>query len=286
MIDLRDLIRLTLCFVIVSGLGFNVATLSYPIRDNYTWHGFDGNPSGLTDLDGKVVLPTIYANIRYVGNSIFIANEINTTDQFAWGQPRIFNKQGKELAYKVPWGTVFLDVFSLGKDADEHLTKPVSEFPKGTLLRFSTNFENGLCFPDGKVFIPLRPGVICYIKPGLGYSSPRDSNNPKDPSQFIDLETGKPEEDKGDTGPNSLTTRTTCQDDSKLNPNYHYTALAPYVVPFQVEENTSYRKISEDRLVRTVDIDDRQFHKDYWLEHRDSLFRGLLCSIDFSNNTI
>ncbi len=270
MVPLKKLIRVTLyCGIVAIAFMLSAATAT-PMRDGYEWHGFDGNPSGLTDLEGKQILPAIYANIHYVGNGIFVATDISKADPFRWGEHHIFNKQGKELPYKVPDGGVFVDVFSLGNDADKDLTKTCDEFPKGSLLRYRTSFENGLCTPEGKVFTPLLPGVICFIKPGLGYSSPKDSNNPNKPNQFIDLQTGKLAEDKNNAGPDWLTNRTNYKEDAKLNPNYRHPQIAPYVVPFQTEKNISYRKISEDTLVKTVDIDDRQFHRDYWQEHRDS----------------
>lgn len=125
---------------------------------------------GISDLQGKEIVPAVYRKIEYKGNGIFIAsNIVNSVIE-------IFNFNGKKLDFILPANSRLVDIHwkkLFLKDAH-----PVfEEIPDSLLLSFRKSPGIGLCNGSGKVlFEPIYSkigfageGYMFLLKPGGNY---------------------------------------------------------------------------------------------------------------------
>jgi len=123
---------------------------------------YDGNPVGLCDSHKHVILSAKYSRIEYVGHGLFMAWSLNPADKFAYGKDRfLFNRKGTRLETNVPEGSQLVQVFWLGKKADENSELAFTSLPDDTLLRFSRNGKSGLCNSKGEVVLQADYEYIC-----------------------------------------------------------------------------------------------------------------------------
>lgn len=121
---------------------------------------FDSRHRGLTDYEGKTIVPAEYSDITYCGNGFFILTSLDKESQFEFGKERfIVNNWGKRQRFRLPEGSQLADIFSLGDSADKEIDLPLHKLPSNTLLRFSKDKKSGLCRTDGTIVLPLQRGV-------------------------------------------------------------------------------------------------------------------------------
>ncbi|MFN8660123.1 MAG: WG repeat-containing protein [Candidatus Obscuribacterales bacterium] len=113
---------------------------------------FSGDPVGLTDASGRVLIPTNFSKIEYVGNGLFIARTLSDADKYECGSTRlIFNRKGQKLDVVVPEGGKLLEVLWLGDDAARDPKMYLDRLPDDALFRFSANGKLGICDTRGKL---------------------------------------------------------------------------------------------------------------------------------------
>ncbi len=120
---------------------------------------------GLTDLNGKPILPARYASITYAGNGFFIVREKlppigrknNSADR---DKTFIINRDGTRIAAAVPPESTLTNIRYFGKKAENsHLASPDS-LQDDAMIVFSKDQNLGICDKRGHVILPASYGWI------------------------------------------------------------------------------------------------------------------------------
>jgi hypothetical protein len=140
---------------------------------------YDGNPVGLCDSHKHVILPAKYSLIDYVGHGLFMAWSLNRDDKFEYGKERfLFDQKGIRLNTKLLEDTRLIQVFWLGKKADENSELTFTALPDETLLLLLRNGKFGLCNSKGKIVLPLNYQFIGKACEGKAFLADTISNTP------------------------------------------------------------------------------------------------------------
>lgn len=223
---------------------------------------FNGSPCGLTDLDGREIVPTEYSWIQYCGNGLFIMIGIDPKDRYRVGKDvHIFNSDGDELQYSLPEGTELSAILSLGNQADANLEFKVKNFSKSTVLEFYKGDLCGLCKPDGRVILPLQSETVEFWMPGFAFMDDGRGNANPTQVRIIDLNTEKSYLSARGVIPRDLLDHTRSR--------WRDTRIGNVVrIPLATSKAT-FTQLSFDRLKKTVDLDIRKFDAGYWSHDLD-----------------
>ena len=143
---LASVLTLTLC---------TGAQANSPIPDEYGL--FSGDPVGVTDLEGKELIPCKYAKIKYIGHGLFLASGINPQDRYLEGSDKhLFNRDGVELKVRLPGEAKLQEVLWLGEAADKDPDLEINALPEETLFLFDANNLRGIC--DQRGIVRFAPG--------------------------------------------------------------------------------------------------------------------------------
>jgi hypothetical protein len=120
---------------------------------------------GLTDLNGKQILPARYASITYAGNGLFTVREkfppIGRNNKSSYKDKTfVINRDGTRIAAAVPPGSTLTNIRYFGKKAEiSHLASPHS-LQDDAMIVFSKDQNLGICDKRGKVILPASYGWI------------------------------------------------------------------------------------------------------------------------------
>jgi hypothetical protein len=112
-----------------------------------------GNDHGLTDFSGKELVPTIYADIKYLGHGLFLLKQRlpDPERRFECADEKLlFDSNFRNLKPNVPPDANFERILWLGKQADLELGLPLKELPSDSLLIFNADKKLGICDVAGK----------------------------------------------------------------------------------------------------------------------------------------
>ncbi len=114
-----------------------------------------GNDHGLTDLNGKELLPPIYAGIRHVGHGLFLLKQRIPDKRFDCAKEKILlNSRLVKLKTPVPAGTTFERIMWLGKRADKSDDLIGLRLPEDALLVNQADKYFGVCDSKGRQILP------------------------------------------------------------------------------------------------------------------------------------
>lgn len=153
-----------------------------------------GDLYGLEDTAGRVIIPAKFSDIEYCGHGLFLATETEPSSNYYFGTKRsIFNREGVELAYKLPAGAVLLNIFSFGKEADRDKGFVLDKLPDDMTFLFAYKdvpdasldlAKQGICTVDGKLLLPATQARILFLEPGQAFIE-----RPKNSCSTADFET-------------------------------------------------------------------------------------------------
>jgi len=116
---------------------------------------------GLTDLNGKQILPPLYASITYAGNDLFIVREklppvgTNSTTR-DWDKTFVINRDGTKMALAIPPESTLSSIRYFGKEAKKTPAILPTKLNDDALIVFLQNRNMGLCDRWGKVILPAE----------------------------------------------------------------------------------------------------------------------------------
>lgn len=112
---------------------------------------------GLTDLNGKELVPPIYAYIKYLGHGLFLLKpacpEPAKSDDRA-REKLLLNNSFTKLKPSVPPGTIFERILWLGSRAEKEPDFVATELASDALLVFQKGSYSGVCDSKGKIIVP------------------------------------------------------------------------------------------------------------------------------------
>lgn len=114
---------------------------------------------GLTDLNGKQILPPRYASITYAGNDLFIVREklppigtnCTTRDR---DKTFVINRDGTKIALAIPPESTLSSIRYFGKATKNTSAVLQNKLNDDALIVFLQNRNMGLCDRWGKVILP------------------------------------------------------------------------------------------------------------------------------------
>ncbi|MBC7997624.1 MAG: WG repeat-containing protein, partial [Leptolyngbya sp.] len=116
-----------------------------------------GNDHGLTDLEGREIVPPIYPYINYLGHGLFLLFQRNPNpDQGVQclSEKLLINRKGIKLKTKIPQNASFEGIFWLGDQAENKKNFVPDTLPDDALLKFRINNNSGICDKDGQIILP------------------------------------------------------------------------------------------------------------------------------------
>jgi hypothetical protein len=129
-----------------------------------------GNDHGLTDLQGRELLPAVYAGIKSLGHGLFLLKQRcpDPAERFACAKEKILiNRTLIELKTPVPAGASFERVFWLGNEADNNDQFVPDKLPDDALLVFAAETYFGICDSKGNEVLPANCTWIGSLREGI-----------------------------------------------------------------------------------------------------------------------
>jgi len=134
-----------------------------------------GDDHGLTNMNGRELLPPIYAGIRYLGHGLFLLQQrcSEPGKRFDCAKEKILlNHSLIKLNTPVPSDATFERLLSLGKRADKNNELNVDAIPADALLVFCADNYFGVCDSKGREILPpdcvwignLSEGTVALCK--------------------------------------------------------------------------------------------------------------------------
>ncbi|RTL35081.1 MAG: WG repeat-containing protein [Candidatus Melainabacteria bacterium] len=123
------------------------------------------------DSSLRPILPTKFSRVDYVGHGLFLGWSLNPEDKYQYGSARtLFTKEGKILDVHTPAGTKLVQVFWLGKAAEQNPNLEFAALPKEAIFRFITKDRTfGLCDANGDIVLPAEYGAIGQATNGKAF---------------------------------------------------------------------------------------------------------------------
>ncbi|MFN8659159.1 MAG: hypothetical protein U0105_22670 [Candidatus Obscuribacterales bacterium] len=211
-----------------------------------------GDLFGLEDQNGRTILDAKYSDIEYCGHGIFLATEIQKSNKYFFGDQRhFFNRDGVELSYELPEGTLLLNIFSFGDKGDQNPDLILDKFASDTILLFvyreydsaraPSCCRQGLCDLKGNILLPALRGTILFLEPGSAFVDPNDGKR-----FIVDLKTWSSTSTNLSRNPGSV-------------PRSRLPWLKNYQVPMP---------FPNDRKRKVILTDNGSFDSQYWLDRR------------------
>lgn len=129
-----------------------------------------GNDHGLTNLQGREIVPSKYPYIVYVGHGLFLLSQRNPNpdQRFKCTNEKILiNRNGVQLKTQVPLNATFEGIFWLGEKAENNKTFVPDTLPDDALLKFRIDQNSGICDKDGHIVLPASFPWIGTAREGM-----------------------------------------------------------------------------------------------------------------------